>query len=71
MIVLFPVWFPYTEVVREKTEAREAMGGQFSSRDDLWSARVAEFESSLFGELVFECRFGKDKCTCKWWNRTG
>ena len=53
MIVLFPVWFPYTEVVREKTEAREAMGGQFSSRDDLWSARVAEFESSPIWGIGF------------------
>ena len=53
MIVLFPVWYPYTEVVREKTEAREAMGGQFSSRDDLWSARVAEFESSPIWGIGF------------------
>lgn len=45
-----PIWYSYTETVREKTEARDAMGGQFSSRDDMWNARKAEFESSpVFG----------------------
>ena len=53
VVVLFPVWYPYTESVREKTEAREAMGGQFSSRDDLWNARMDEFESSPIWGIGF------------------
>ena len=46
VVISSPVWYPYTEKVREKTEARNAMGGQFSSRDDMWNARKAEFESN-------------------------
>ena len=46
VVISSPVWYPYTEKVREKIEARNAMGGQFSSRDDMWNARKAEFESN-------------------------
>lgn len=52
LIALFcyPIWNPYTEMVRKKTEDRELMGGQFSSREALWKARISEFESDpIFG----------------------
>lgn len=51
--ISFPVWYPYTEEVREKTEEREVMGGQFSSRESLWDARISEFESSPFFGIGF------------------
>lgn len=41
-----PIWYPYTEQMREKTEQREESGGQFSSREAKWTARLDEFVSS-------------------------
>ncbi len=59
MIVLFPVWFPYTEVVREKTEAREAMEVSFPVEMIYGVREWQSLNQALFGELVFRVSIWK------------
>jgi len=50
MLISSPIWFSYTEGIRQKMEYSDSQGGLASSRNAHWDARLYEFNSSpLFG----------------------
>lgn len=44
--VTFPIWGSALDPVMQKYEGNLAEGGAYSSREDLWQARLTEFENS-------------------------
>lgn len=53
LTVCYPLYSTFTSGVIQKQEANEQSGGTFSSRDEKWSNRTAEFESSPFFGIGF------------------
>lgn len=50
IVISSPIWFSYTEGLRQKMEYADSQGGLASSRNAHWDARLYEFNSSpLFG----------------------
>lgn len=46
LMLTFPIWKGYTELVISKQETNVSSGSMFMSRDNKWNARISEFSSN-------------------------